>query len=203
MGKERAIIFLGTAIASLALVLGMITVLPTTTDLEATSTGVSLTGHFTMTIADPDGTIVHYAQMDNFATDALKVDIVDAITGVGAMDTYRWIAICSGGDAADDWGLDECTGEFTASGKCQATIPVATATDPISVSGASTNPASQTIGCEITVDVTEGNRQIENLSISVTESGGNDAGAISVVSTPVTVFGNQVVTTTFTINANN
>ncbi len=203
MGKQRAIIFLGTAIASLALVLGMITVLPTTTDLQATSSGVSLSGHFTMTVANPDGTIVHYAQMDNFATDLFKIGIINTVSGeAGALASALFIALCDGNDAADDFQLDNCTSEFTASGRCAATS-VGAAVDPTSAAGTS-NPATNQLFCDTIIDVAEGNRKITNLSINTAQpSDVADALAISVVSTPVTVFGDQVVSSTFTINANN
>ncbi len=204
MGKERAIIFLGTAIASLALVLGMITVLPTTTDLQATSSGVTLGGHFSLTVADPDGTIVHYAQMDNFATDAFKTAIVNSISGDGVgLGTALFIALCDGADASDDYQLDNCTSEFSASGRCDASASATAATDPGSISGTS-QQATSVLTCQTTINVAEGNRLITNLSINTAQpSDQPDAMAISVVTTPVTVFGNQVVTATFTINANN
>jgi len=205
MGKERAIIFLGTAIASLALVLGMITVLPTTTDLQATSSGVTLGGHFSLTVADPDGTIVHYVQMDNFATDAFKTGIVNSISGAGTgLGTALFIALCNGNDAVDDFALAGCSSEFSNSGRCDATASAAAATAPASSNGGPSNAATSVLTCTVTINVAEGNQLITNLSINTAQPSDQlDAMAISVVTTPVTVFGNQVVTATFTINANN
>ena len=203
MGNQRAIIFLGTAIASLALVLGMIAVLPTTTDLQATSSDINLSGHFAFTVADPDGTIVHYAQMDNFATDAFKTGIINTVSGeAGGLGSALFIALCDGDDAADAYGLDNCTSEFSASGRCTA-ASAGVAADPGSTAGTS-NAATNTLSCDTTINVAEGNRKITNLSIN---SGGTsddaDALAISRVTTEVTVFGNQIVSSAFTINANN
>jgi len=209
MGKQRAIIFLGTTIASLALVLGMIAVLPTTTDLQATSSDINLNGHFSFTIADPDGTIVHYAQMDNFATDLMKTNIINGITGFAAMPSSFWIALCSGADAANDFALAQCSTEFSAAtGRCDGNAGgggVGTAVvTPTSVNGGATGTASATMTCETTIGVADGNVLLTNLSINeLGVSGVADATAISAVSTPVTVFGNQIVTSTFTVNANN
>jgi len=203
MGNKRAIIFLGTAIASLALVLGMITVLPTTTDMGANSANVQLIGHFTLTVADPDGTIVHYSQMDNYATDRLKTDIVDSVTGAGG-NTYFWIAFCTGGQAANAFATDSCTNEMTDTGRCDASGAAVATLVGTSVDGGASASGEGTMSCNSTVDVAEGNTQITNLSINkLGVSDIDDAGAISVVSTPVTVFGNQVLTGTFTLKANN
>jgi len=202
MGKERAIIFLGTAIASLALVLGMITVLPTITDSTATSSGMGISGHFTLIVADPDGTIVHYAQMDNFATDLFRSAIINTVSGeANGLASALNIALCDGDDAADAFGLLKCSSEFSASGRCVASS--AAESIQTSATGASAT-ATNTLSCDVIIDAAEGNRKITNLSINTGNTpDADDAYAISRVTTEVTVFGNQVVSAEFTVNADN
>ena len=205
MGKERAIIFLGTAIASLAIVLGAITVFPTIDQVQTQSTAMTINGHWTLTIADADGTVKHYMQMDNFPTDDFKDKVQAAIAQGTAMGPFDFVGGCVT-TAATAFNQQACATEM-ASGRCDAgdgtTGDVDTftaAASPIDFITAAV-PSEFTKACEITIVAGDDNLSLTDLFIADNISAGTIAN-FATLATSVTIFETQILTVTVDFDIN-
>jgi len=118
MGKIRAQHIMAPIIASLAITLAFVAIIPAITETPTASTSLNAMGHVTLKVYDPDGTLVHYIQSDNFIADSLKDEVFDALfddaTLPNGQKVYKYLALCAGGApaafAATTQGNIACSG---------------------------------------------------------------------------------------------
>jgi len=104
MGKIRAQHIMAPIIASLAITLAFVAIIPAITETPTASTSLNAMGHVTLQVYDPDGTLVHYIQSDNLIADVPKTELFDALfddaTLPAGQKVYKFLALCAGGSVA-------------------------------------------------------------------------------------------------------
>jgi len=118
MGKIRAQHIMAPIIASLAITLAFVAIIPAITETPTASTSLNAMGHVTLQVYDPDGTLVHYIQSDNFIADNVKDEVFTALFSSGTLPAahaiYKFLALCAGGApaafAATTQGNTACSG---------------------------------------------------------------------------------------------
>jgi len=208
MGKERAIIFLGTAIASLFVVLGMVTVFPTIDQIQTQSTGLTVNAHYTLTIADAQGNVLHYIQMDNYATDDFKDDIAGCIADGCTLPAFDFVGGCKT-TAATAFSAQACASAELASLRCDsadATAPFpngSVTSDPANSPGDLTTADPSEFGkiCDILIVAADDNSVLTDLFIASAATGDNIAN-FATLGTAVTIFETQILTVTVDFDIN-
>ncbi len=103
MGNKRATYIMGSIIASLAVTLAFVAIIPAITETPTASTSLNAMGHLIMKVYDPDGSLVHYIQTDNFITTNAKDSVFAALFSDGTLasnNVFKFLALCAGGGAA-------------------------------------------------------------------------------------------------------
>ena len=183
MGNERAIILSGTIIASFAVIFGAISIFPGTTDVAIDPTAMVMTGHWQIPIANPDGSIVNYIQTDNFPTDHIKTEAMNAIfVGTATADPMEFIALGTNNvfTAVTAVGASSLADEVTApTGRCDTNFGGA-ADINLEVAATAGGPATATRACIITIQATDDNENL--VEIALFDSGTSGAGNMGSVS---------------------
>ena len=116
MGKIRAQHIMAPIIASLAITLAFVAIIPAITETPTASTSLNAMGHVTLEIYDPDGTLIKYIQTDNFISDLPKTELFEALFDDGTLPAahkiYQFLTLCQG--AAGAAGFDATTQGNTA-----------------------------------------------------------------------------------------
>jgi len=104
MGNKRATYIMGSIIASLAVTLAFVAIIPAITETPTASTSLNAMGHLVMKVYDPDGTLVHYIQTDNFIAKDAKTSVFEGLFADGTLKTgagpYQFLALCQGSGGA-------------------------------------------------------------------------------------------------------
>jgi len=117
MGNKRATYIMGSIIASLAVTLAFVAIIPAITETPTASTSLNAMGNLVMKVYDPDGSLVHYIQTDNFITKDVKTSVFAALFSDGTLasnNVFKFLALCAGGApaafAATTAGDSACSG---------------------------------------------------------------------------------------------
>ena len=105
MGKTGISFAIGGSIATLVMVIGMITLVAGTATTATTTSAFGLTGHYTLEITDPDGNIKAYIQTHNAPTHIFKDCLFEAyfttMPSITAATCVITTATLQVGDAGD------------------------------------------------------------------------------------------------------
>jgi len=199
MGNERAIIMSGTMIASVILIVGVMFAMPSTVDLKTQSTAMTILGHWELVIADPQGNVIHYIQVDNFPTDLLKNEAQEVIFVGTANDAnpMDFIALGTNGlvntftsTQVDATSLNEEVA--TTTGRCDGT--------PVNTAATGGNDASTEVQCTITINSDDDNETLIEVALfdSLLASGTNEMGSVATIDPTVLLQTGMTIDSTVT-----
>jgi len=191
-------------IASLAITLAFVAIIPAITETPTASTSLNAIGHVTMKIYDPDGSLVKYIQSDNFIADSVKDQVFSTLftddTHPVAHTIFKFLALCAGGApaafAATTQGDTACSG-----GTANAEMSIlrldgfAGAADTLTIGTG--NIWKAVLTGTITVPVADNDETFGELALFDANAGGNMFSVADI--TDVRLFTNQQVKMTYTI----
>jgi len=157
---------IGGAIASVAITLALVAIIPAIQDVPTQSTALNTLGSVTLSIYDENGNLIGYRQSDNFVTTPALNFIQDGLfDGTGfSTNQFKFLTLCQGdadGGSPTDQTDNACQDEMsTTTGRLDGTVSAGTDT-----SEANPTTTQDIFTGTITLDTADDNKSFKELAL--------------------------------------
>ena len=148
---NRVHYIIGATIASVAITLMMVAIMPAVTQTPTTSTALNALGHVQLTVYNPEGDIIAYRQSDNFVMNK-AVNKISALlfSGAGVLPTeFKFLTLCSGNSVAGGSATEH--DDATCEGEMQSDREDGSSATHTDAAGAGGSSSSDTIEVTLTI----------------------------------------------------